>query len=242
MERLVVFLCSFRFAFLFVFLAGCMQTPIPPSEGDVPSGPRILFMGDSMMAWHSNKGASIADIVAKALGERVENRSVSGAMIVNYRPISSGTGLKISNQYRRGAWDWVVLNGGGNDLWMGCGCKECDLRLDQMLTRDGSWGEIPKMMERLTSGGTRVLYVGYMRSPGVGSMIDRCRGHGDEFENRLARYARSNPRLHFLSIKDLVPYGDRSFHTFDMVHPSPKGSREIGLRVATRIKRLDSSF
>ncbi|MDG1531227.1 MAG: hypothetical protein P8Q99_07715 [Paracoccaceae bacterium] len=40
-----------------------------------------------------------------------------------------------------------------------------------------------------------------------------------------------------VSLADLVPHGDRSFHGADMVHPSIKASRAIGLRVADVIHK-----
>ncbi|KIC21731.1 GDSL family lipase, partial [Leisingera sp. ANG-S3] len=34
----------------------------------------------------------------------------------------------------------------------------------------------------------------------------------------------------------LVPYGDRSYHALDMIHPSVKASSEIGRKVAEIIR------
>ncbi len=36
----------------------------------------------------------------------------------------------------------------------------------------------------------------------------------------------------FLSIADMVPAGDRSYHGVDMIHPSRKASLEIARRIA----------
>lgn len=45
--------------------------------------------------------------------------------------------------------------------------------------------------------------------------------------------------VHFLSNADLVPHGDKSFHAFDMIHPSIKGSKAIAARVVDLIRRED---
>ncbi|MEE4187352.1 MAG: SGNH/GDSL hydrolase family protein, partial [Roseobacter sp.] len=84
--------------------------------------------------------------------------------------------------------------------------------------------------------GARVIYVGYLRSPGVGSMIDHCRDEGEDFEARLKAMASTDPGVHFVSLVDLVPYGDRSYHVFDMIHPSQKASRKIAERISAIIR------
>ncbi|PIE13287.1 MAG: GDSL family lipase [Rhodobacterales bacterium] len=196
-------------------------------------------MGDSLMAWHRATLRSISHSVARNLGEPVENRAISGARLIYKLPVSGAMGLRISRQYSSGDWDWVVLTGGGNDLWMGCGCNRCDRRLNKMLTPNGRGGELAKLVTRIRKSGAQVIYVGYLRSPGVDSMIEHCRDDGDEFERRVARLAAQVDGMHFLSIADMVPYGDRSFHSVDMIHPSYKASQLIGQRIAALIRRLD---
>ncbi|MEM1232921.1 MAG: SGNH/GDSL hydrolase family protein, partial [Pseudomonadota bacterium] len=93
---------------------------------------RIQLLGDSLMAWHSLTGRSIPNVLSRQLGERVDSRAVSGAMIRG-----------IARQYRSGDYEWVVLNGGGNDLWLGCGCTQCEGRMAQIISRDGSSGRLP---------------------------------------------------------------------------------------------------
>jgi lysophospholipase L1-like esterase len=38
----------------------------------------------------------------------------------------------------------------------------------------------------------------------------------------------------------LVPHGDRSYHTLDLIHPSAKGSTEIGKHVAEIIRKTEA--
>jgi lysophospholipase L1-like esterase len=202
---------------------------------------KILAIGDSLMAWHSGSGRSISDSVGRVLQEPVENRSVSGAKIIHRLPISGAFGLKISEQLQGGDRDWVILTGGGNDLVLGCGCRLCSGRLSKMISINGRTGEIPNLVRRIRQTGARVVYVGYLRSPGVTSIIDRCRGVGDDLEVRLDRLAKLDEGIYFLSLAEMVPYGDRSMHVADMVHPSVKASRLIGARVATLIQSVDVS-
>ncbi len=202
---------------------------------------RILAMGDSMMAWHSVARRSVSHAIEDALDEPVASTAVSGARVLYKLPITGAMGLKISSQYRKGDWDWVVLNGGGNDLWFGCGCGKCTRKLDKLISEDGKRGAIPMLVQELRQKGAQVAWVGYLRSPGAWSPIEGCRDNGDALEARIARLATLDRGVHFVSLADLVPHGDRSFHGADMIHPSVKGSREIGKRVAAVIAQNDTA-
>lgn len=211
-----------------------------PGSGTVAArdyNSRILTMGDSLLAAHSISGRAVSNAVEKLLGEQVINRSVSGARIIYGLPITGAMGLKIAKQYRIGKWDWIILNGGGNDLWFGCGCHKCDRKINKLISGNGRGGEIPRLVSKLRKTGARVIYVGYLRSPGVGSPIESCRDEGDELERRIDAMANADKGVYFLSLAKMVPFGDRSYHGFDMVHPSLKASREIGKRIAEIIKR-----
>lgn len=211
-------------------LSGC--TEAVPRDNSA----RILAMGDSMLAWHGASRAAVSHNMEAILGEPVIDRSVVGARIFYHLPVSGALGMNISQQYVPGAWDWVVMNGGGNDLWFGCGCTRCDRKLTRMISPDGYGGSVPDLVREIRASGARVIYVGYLRSPGVGSMIEHCRDEGQEFERRLAAMADRDAGVHFVSLVDLVPHGDRSFHALDMVHPSLKASRAIAQRVSAIIR------
>ena len=146
-------------------------------------------------------------------------------------------GMSIPRQFRPGTWDWVVLNGGGNDLWLGCGCMKCDPMMDRMVSAKGSTGQIPKLVRELRNSGARVIYLGYLRSPGFGSPIEHCRNEGDVLDARLEAMAARDDGVHFLSLAELVPHGDRSFHAADRIHPSKKGSAAIAARILGLMKR-----
>ncbi|NRB16185.1 MAG: SGNH/GDSL hydrolase family protein [Rhodobacteraceae bacterium] len=193
-------------------------------------------MGDSLLAWNRNSGQSIPDMVADTLGEPVEDRSVSAARVIYNLPISGSAGLNIRKQYRSGDWDWIIVNGGGNDLLLGCGCFACDRKLDKLISNDGRKGAIPGMLSQLRQTGARIIYVGYLRSPGVGSAIEHCRQEGDILEQRITRLAAIDSGIYYLSLRDLVPHGDRSYHAADMIHPSAKASSAIGARIAQIIQ------
>lgn len=207
-------------------LSGCAEAP--PASGNA----RVLMMGDSLFAVHRGSRRSVSDRLEKMTGAPVVDRSFVGAQYLYALPISGRLGLRISRQYVAGDWDWVILNGGGNDLWLACGCRACEEKLNRLISADGSRGEIVNVVARARAGGARVLYVGYLRSPGVASSIDHCATYGDVLEARLSRMAQADKGVTFLPLDDLVPSGDRSFHDSDLIHPSHKGSAAIAGRIA----------
>ena len=215
-------------------LLGCTESVIR----DTPS--RILLMGDSLLAVHGMTGHSVANGVERTLKEPVVDRAVSGARFLYRLPISGAAGLSIPKQYRVGEWDWIILNGGGNDILFGCGCGACGRRMDKLISEDGRRGAIPGFASRMRATGAQVIYVGYMRTPGVTSPIEGCTDEGDEMDRRAARLAALDRGVHFLSLADLVPHGDRSFHGIDLIHPSPKASAAIGARIAQIIAQSEA--
>lgn len=222
-------------------LASCVQDTATRNAQDteILTGPRILAMGDSMMAAHRLSGRAISNNLSEQLNEPVKDFSVVGARLAYALPISGALGMNIGQQYRNGAWDWVVLNGGGNDLWFGCGCNVCDKKMNSLISADGTSGKIPSLISQLRGSGAQVLWLGYLRSPGMDSPIESCATVGNELEARITKLAKTTNGLHYLSNASLVPHGDRSFHGLDMIHPSLKGSREIASRAASYIRKVD---
>jgi len=194
--------------------------------------PKILALGDSLLAWHKLTGRSIIQRAGRHLDVKINDRSRSGARIIYKLPISGTFGFSIPRQYMSGDWDWVIINGGGNDLWLGCGCSRCNRKLNKMISQDARTGAIPKLIAKARRQNAKVLYIGYLRTPGKGSPIEHCKDEGDILENRIAALAAQDDGVHFLSLKELVPDGDLSYHAADRIHPSVKASKAIGKMVA----------
>ncbi len=193
-----------------------------PAAADRPL--QILVMGDSFMTTNALAKRSFPHALSDMLNTEVKSKAVTGARHLYVLPITGMLGMNISKQYRPGKWDYVVMNGGGNDLWMGCGCGKCTRGMDKLISSDGRKGAIPSTILRARRDGAKVIYVGYLRSPGRGSPIEGCKPLGDKMEARISKLAALDPGFTFVSLAEMVPYGDGSFHAFDMIHPSPKGS------------------
>lgn len=207
----------------------------PVSPGD---GARILVLGDSMLAMNRNTGGAVAQILESGLDEPVTDRSTPGARYFHALPVSGAAGMRIDAQYRSGDWDWVVMNGGGNDILFGCGCGACTRVLDRLVSADGSAGAIPALVGRIRAEGARVIYLGYLRNPGVQTPIKACGPAGNELDRRLVKMAARDPGVTFVALSDLVPWGDRSFHAADLIHPSVQGSRAIAARVLAYLRAM----
>ncbi len=203
---------------------------------DIEPKAEILVIGDSLLAWHRASGQAVSHRLEQLLEEPVIDRSVGGARMIYNLPISGAMGLSIAKQYRDKPWRWVVANGGGNDLWLGCGCGKCDRKMGKLISRDGTRGAIPKLVGRIRATGAKVLWLGYLRSPGFGTPIEGCKDEGDELDARLAVMAALDDGVVFHPISDLVPEGDLSFHGVDRIHPSLKASQAIARRLARVIR------
>jgi hypothetical protein len=220
----------------FLVMLGAVLTLCLGTSASADKRINVLVMGDSFMTSNGSEGHAVPDLLKSELNATVKSRAVTGARFVYILPLTGALGMNIAKQWRPGNWDWVVMNGGGNDLWMGCGCMRCVKKLNRLISPDGTSGEIPATVARARASGAKVLYVGYLRSPGMGSPIEHCKKVGDALEARIEAMAKQDPGVSFVSLADMVPHGDRSFHAVDMIHPSPKGSAAATKRIAAVIK------
>ncbi len=218
---------------MLALVAGAATAPRSVAE---PQTPRILVIGDSLLAKNKLANRNVAARLSALLDTPVADHSVPGAWMIYNLPITGAMGLSIPKQWRGGDWDWVIMNGGGNDLWLGCGCNNCDYKLDRLIAENGRRGAIPSLVQSIRQSGARVLIVGYLRNPGFSSPIKSCKAAGDTLEARIARLAEIDPNVYFHSLADLVPHGDLSFHAVDRIHPSFKASDAIARRLIRVIR------
>lgn len=196
---------------------------------------KILAMGDSMMAWNRITGRSIPQILGKELGVRVKNMSAVGAMFHG----DASQHLGITQQYKKGDWDWVVINGGANDLIFKCSCnnKACQPIMDKMISKDGQSGSIPRLVDEVRKDGAKVLFVGYHRAREMDAPARRCGDDLDAMDARLSLMAKRWKSVHFANMQNVFPAGDTSFYAFDRTHPSPKGSKTMALALLPWFKK-----
>ena len=197
------------------------------------SGGDILVIGDSVLAWNRFSGQDAGRQIANALGRDVVSRAAPGARI-EAGGLGTLGGLSISDQLS-GSWNWVVMNGGANDLATRCGCGPCGDQIDRLISADGAQGAIPQLIARARASGAQVLWAGYYVAPSSGS-FKGCRPALVEIERRIARLAAAADGLHFADIEDVLdPSVTPGLLAADRTHPSPAGSAVMGGFLAATI-------
>lgn len=206
-------------AIFLLLLSGCVVFP-ERTDGDA----RILAMGDSVIAWNRDKGASVADMLEKQLGVPVVDASVPGAKM-QQGGLRGAIGFSIPDQFREGAWDAVIVNGGANDLLSECNCNRCDAIIDRLVQRN-----YPALVNQL--GNTQIFIVGYYGAAGdrPGS-FNGCNDELLEMERRLTSFASMRANVHVVRVRDAIT-GRPERYDDDRVHPSPAGSLAIASLVA----------
>lgn len=198
---------------------------------------RILVIGDSVMWWNEESGRSVAQELASAISRPVINLAVPGARISHPSAASKAQGLDIRSQYVSRQWDWVVVEGGANDLGDECGCNRCEATLDKLIAADAKSGEWVQLVNRVRSGGASAVVVGYYALPSQGSAdgLAQCNDALSELNKRLALLADQDEKVRFVSMAKAMNPGEPGDYDPDRIHPSPRGSRAIARRIGSAI-------
>lgn len=209
--------------FCMALVAGC---GLLPSQ----SGGDILIVGDSVLAWNAG---TVGSVIASELDRDVVSRATPGARIDATRAASL-VGLSIPNQLSDGKWNWIVMNGGANDIGSSCGCGRCAAVIDGLISSDGSVGDIPDLITRARRSGARILWMGYYQAPASPS-FKNCRAALAELERRIEIHAHSHEGVYFVDAEDVFDPTDLALLSSDRTHPSRKGSTLIGAFLARTI-------
>lgn len=196
----------------------------------VPDEARIVVAGDSVMSWNRSKGASVAGGLQARLGEPVGDVSLTSAQV------KGGRGpLNIPAQLSGVRAEWVVLNGGANDLSRNCDCSDCGPMLDRLISDDGRQGAIPALVADLRSRGSRVIWADYYTSPRYAGTA--CEKPYQILEDRLSQMADADAGVMLVDMDDVFRPDDLSLFASDRTHPSEKGSARIAWLVAPLLER-----
>ncbi|KUF10279.1 SGNH/GDSL hydrolase family protein [Pseudoponticoccus marisrubri] len=209
---------------LFLVLSACGRG-VP---GDAP----VVVAGDSVMAWNRVQGGSVADGLERLLEVQAGDVSLPLARVMDGRGA-----LNIPNQLEGVDAPWVVLNGGANDLGVGCTGGNSRAILDRLIAQDGRSGAIPQMVAEQRARGSRVVWVDYYTSPRYAGTS--CVPIYDEMEDRLRRMAEADPGVTLVDMGDVLPSSDLSLFASDRIHPSAAGSARIAQLVAAHLRDVD---
>ena len=223
-----------RISLLPLLLLAVACTDIAPRGGG-----DILVLGDSIMAWNRSSDAAIPDAIGQTLGRAVTSKAVSGAQFDNGSRLAGVVGFDIQRQLPGGTWQWVVMNGGANDLNADCNCGACASFVDALIGPDARSGAIPTFIRKVQAQtGARVLWMGYYAGSGTGTFAG-CRDDLVAIEARVARFAMTEPGVFFVDAEDVIDRAGQSLFARDNIHPSAKGSAKIGAHLARTINTAD---
>ncbi|MEP3345919.1 MAG: SGNH/GDSL hydrolase family protein [Litoreibacter sp.] len=217
------------------FVALCVPTIMLAAPND-----DILVIGDSMLEWQSAKRASIPHVLAKETKRNVENRAASGAKL--YLSGAEGNARSvIPSQYTKGDWNWVVINGGANDLFVKCGCNRCDAVLDRLIKKDGTGGILGDLVDRIRKDGPRVMLMAYYQGNQRPNLFSRCERVVKELTRRQRALAARLDGVDIVRSKFAIDPANRSHFALDGIHLSRKGTRRVGVLLAHTLKKLEAN-
>ena len=211
---------------------GAAPAPRPaprPTSGDV------LILGDSVMAWNEDEGASVADALRDVRGGRVTSRAVPGATLLGPERERIGAG------YAPDDWTWVVVQGGANDL-LRCGCGRCGEILDRLLAPDARSGVVADLVTRIRQDGAAVALWSYHDVlPRAPFPFGRCGDDAAVMRERFARLAGRDPGVVVIDGRAALDPSRPANYDRDGVHPSPAGSRAIAKQLARAFDAADAT-
>lgn len=220
------------FSLTMIALIGCDSSDSDNGSSTPVTGAKLLALGDSVMEWNREQGASIPDVIGQEIGLTVQNNAESGGLIL----FGSNT-LNIPSQYVSGDWEWVVFDGGANDLNDECGCDDCGMLLDQLIAADGRSGAIVDLALQARNDGAKVMFMGYYELPSDAEFgFDRCNQWLNEHTTRAKAMADAFDGVEFVSAADVMRASNASAYDDDRVHPSVSGSRLVGEYVAAAMQ------
>ena len=189
---------------------------------------RLLAIGDSVLDWNRDEGASIPAIVGQRAQLEVINESISGSQVLD--PSDEG----IPQQYISGDWNWVLIDGGANDVGDGCGCGECMGQVNRIISPDASEGAMVSLVSRAVGDGAHVVLLGYYQVSGPD--FDGCEDEAEAINARYQALAERSPEVIFVNMSDAVSNEPMNVYLDeDGIHPSIYGGELIGELIAQRI-------
>jgi hypothetical protein len=214
----------------------------------------VLFLGDSAIEhipWEIHVPCgSIMYQTAIRLDEKAGLNAVGGARMLG----SHGT---IPDQYTDDKdWSWVVISGGGNDLFLHDSCHkgrgkpwdpECVGFMDKIIKLEpeasqGATGAVPDLVSRCLAHGSKVLLLSYWQVP-TWSPLEIFQPASQEVMKRYRAMAEQMQDVHHLNISDFIDGASETFkenrRDFDDdggTHLSAIGAAKVAAAVAKLIR------
>ena len=201
-----------------ILLTACTES----KRGSLEDG-RILGIGDSIFEWNTGDG-SVIEVIGEVLEQPAYNNAISGSMI------STDDEWSIPNQWIEGDWDWVVLDGGANDLNEHCQCGECASVHDEIETA------YVNLISTLRTQNVNVVIWGYYVFPEESEEFGICNDNVNVLSEMQQTLAATDTGVLWVDGREQINGEDLSYFDDDLIHPSVSGSKLIGEQIARAIQ------
>lgn len=209
----------------------------------LPTQGRLLAIGDSVLSFHGDDDAPI--LAALELGYAAANESAAGAWVAHPQGRSTAWPVDVRSQYDRAPslrYDWVIVNGGSNDLSRSCACRACETTLEQLVGADGRSGHLPELADRIRADGAQIVFVGYFDvQPWSVTDATACNSIFNELDGRVRQMAEARDGVWFLDASDVITTDRIELYHPDGRHTSVRGSQLLGRELAELIAEIERS-
>ncbi|MEM9716343.1 MAG: SGNH/GDSL hydrolase family protein [Pseudomonadota bacterium] len=201
----------------------------------------IQVLGDDVMNWNSSLKISIVDVLEQEFGSGVTNNSIDGAVVTAE---GGGGGIAsffnapqdISTQYDSGDWDWVVVNGGLNDMLTKCECGSCGPVVDALSSENGQTGAMVDIITQARVDGVQVVLVGHYLAPITGGPMFYCANELLDLNDRFESIADQNGGVHFVNPSDFFARHQLTYYNENPLHLNVAGTLKIAEAIVATIK------
>ena len=189
----------------------------------------IFVVGDSAFEWHLWSGRSAPERMGEELNRPIYNAARSGQML------TEGLEYSIPNQYIDGDWDWVVINGGFNDLADLCRCGDCPV------TQANVDAVLEAFVEERVDEGKQVIIWTYYNMPDKSQEMKRCKQAVRVLRQNQKTLADSDPNIFWVDGRQAISADNRKHFFIDNLHPSRLGAERMGNQIAKAIRRAEKN-
>ena len=208
-----------------VLLGLCVATGCT-DEYVFPDDATMIAVGDSFLSWHKEDGLSIPEVAGRKRKGVMGNAAEPGA------PVLGSDDWTIPHQYDSGPWDWVVVNGGGNDIMDRCDCRNCGRVMDRIISHDGQTGALRRLVDQAVEDGAMVAIVGYMNLLPAAQESPQCNDELVTLRERKQAMADSIIAAIYVDASEAMDGSNARLYDDDNLHPSVAGSRAVGRMLA----------
>lgn len=201
----------------------------------LPSDKKILTIGDSILAWGTPTCTSVSHQIGLHQNDFANVEAISGTQLTRGNN-------RISEQYFEDDWDWVILDGGANDVNKQCGCVEsCEVVIDILSSKDGSQGAMVELVQQILLSRAQILMLGYYPMPAEAWYgFEECGDELEEINKRYSRIAGRYSNVHFAPLQEVMNWEEYpELLDSDDVHPSTEGAERLGGHLSALIDQFD---